>query len=278
MPISIKDERGTPDRRGFPDRTVQPRPASGHGAIFCLNRGSVRSGVKKTGWVGNGVVFSRCGYFFFFFFRSGSKFWLQWNNIHQRIKEIGTMNNKCKHKSWQLQNHSKNQSLTSLTLAALLFNNVEPILFVLWMMFWFISPIKVINCFTGRYLDGLLFAKLQLFVQCSIMDGMELSQICCRRSWYRSGPFNVGYIGAWIGYLRVGPDREKFHHHILQSGRKNKNMAGRSGIGVLVTGFNRVGAFKKHAPLIFNFNICDRFWFCPSLKRKTWNTIHEIIS
>ena len=51
------NKRGTPDRRGFPDRTVQPRPDSGHGAIFCINRGSVRSGVKKTGRVGNGVVF-----------------------------------------------------------------------------------------------------------------------------------------------------------------------------------------------------------------------------
>ena len=68
VPISVhiytKDERGIPDRRGFPDRTVQPWPDSGHGAIFCLNRGSVRSGVKKTGRVGNGVVFSRCGYDF----------------------------------------------------------------------------------------------------------------------------------------------------------------------------------------------------------------------
>ena len=62
--VCHKDERGIPDRRGFPDRTVQPRPDSGHGAIFCLNRGSVRSGVKKTGRVGNGVVFSRCGYDF----------------------------------------------------------------------------------------------------------------------------------------------------------------------------------------------------------------------
>ena len=68
--VTVKDERGTPDRRGFPDRTVQPRPDSGHGAIFCLNRGWVRSGVKKTGRVGNGVVFPRCGYFF----RSGAKF------------------------------------------------------------------------------------------------------------------------------------------------------------------------------------------------------------
>ena len=31
-------------------------------------------------------------------------------------------------------------------------------------------------------------------------------------------------------------------------------MAGRSGIGVLVTGFSRVGALKKHAPLVFTLN------------------------
>ena len=54
-----------------------------------------------------------------------------------------TINNKRKHKSSQHQNHSKNHSLTSL--AALLLNSVEPILFLLWMMFWFISPIKAIN-------------------------------------------------------------------------------------------------------------------------------------
>ena len=30
---------------------------------------------------------------------------------------------------------------------------------MLWMVFWFISPIKVINLFTGRYVDGLLFAN-----------------------------------------------------------------------------------------------------------------------
>ena len=29
-------------------------------------------------------------------------------------------------------------------------------------------------------------------------------------------------------------------------------MTGRSGIGVLVAGFSRVGALKKHAPLVFN--------------------------
>ena len=68
--VGSKDERGIPDRRGFPDRTVQPRPDSGHGAIFCLNRGSVRSGVKKTGRVGNGVVSFGAG----MIFQSGEKF------------------------------------------------------------------------------------------------------------------------------------------------------------------------------------------------------------
>ena len=32
-------------------------------------------------------------------------------------------------------------------------------------------------------------------------------------------------------------------------------MTGRSGIGVLVAGFSRVGALKKHAPLVFNRNM-----------------------
>ena len=32
---------------------------------------------------------------------------------------------------------------------------------------------------------------------------------------------------------------------------KNKNLAGRSRIGVLVMGFSRIGAVTKHAPLIF---------------------------
>ena len=35
-------------------------------------------------------------------------------------------------------------------------------------------------------------------------------------------------------------------------------MAGRSGIGVLVTGFSRVGALKKHAPLVFTVT-----WYYP---------------
>ena len=35
-------------------------------------------------------------------------------------------------------------------------------------------------------------------------------------------------------------------------GAKNKNLAGRSGIGMLVVGFSWIGAVKKHAPFIFS--------------------------
>ena len=76
-----------------------------------------------------------------------------------------------------------------------------------------------------------------------------------KQFWHRSGPVNVGYIGASSGYLRVGPGRGKFHQDILQSGLKNENLAGRSGIGVLVVGFSRIGALKKHAPLVFTVHI-----------------------
>ena len=54
----------------------------------------------------------------------------------------------------------------------------------------------------------------------------------------------------WLPSGRSGSG--KIHQDILQSGRKNNNMVGRSGIGVLVTGLSRVGALKKHAPLVFN--------------------------
>ena len=76
---------------------------------------------------------------------------------------------------------------------------------------------------------------------------MELSQICWRRSWYQSGPLNVGYTGlkmAIFGSVRVG---ENFIKIFCNRDEKIDNMAGRSGIGVLVTGFSRVGALKKHA-------------------------------
>ena len=60
--ISIKDERGAPDRRGFPDRTgpcnqKKKQKKMGHRAIFCLIRGTVQSGIQERGWVGNRVVF-----------------------------------------------------------------------------------------------------------------------------------------------------------------------------------------------------------------------------
>ena len=32
--MATKDERGTPDRQGFQDWTVQPQTNSGHGAIL----------------------------------------------------------------------------------------------------------------------------------------------------------------------------------------------------------------------------------------------------
>ena len=53
----------------------------------------------------------------------------------------------------------------------------------------------------------------------------------------------------WLSSGRSGSG--KFYQDILQPGRKHNNMPGRSGIGVLVTGFSRVGALKKHAPLVF---------------------------
>ena len=106
---------------------------------------------------------------------------------------------------------------------------------------------------------------------------MELSKICCRRSWYRSGPFNVGYIEALNGYLRVGPGRGKFYQDILQPGRKQNNMAGRSGIGVLVTGFSRVGALKKHAPLVFSSNPMTTIFFHSSCDVQKINTSQSII-
>ena len=40
-------------------------------------------------------------------------------------------------------------------------------------------------------------------------------------------------------------------------------MAGRSGIGVLVTGLSRVGALKKHAPLVFSSE-----WMPLTVKKK----------
>ena len=58
---------------------------------------------------------------------------------------------------------------------------------------------------------------------------------------------------VYRGLKWLSSGRGKFYQDILQPGRKHNNMAGRSEIGVLVTRFSRVGALKKHAPLVFNW-------------------------
>ena len=58
----------------------------------------------------------------------------------------------------------------------------------------------------------------------------------------------------WLSSGRSGSG--KILSRYLQPGRKHDNMAGRSGIGVLVTGFSRVGALKNHAPLVFIVELC----------------------
>ena len=54
---------------------------------------------------------------------------------------------------------------------------------------------------------------------------------------------------AILGSVRVG---ENFLKIFCSRDEKNNNMSGRSGIGVLVAGFSREGALKKHAPLVFS--------------------------
>ena len=51
-----------------------------------------------------------------------------------------------------------------------------------------------------------------------------------------------------FGSVRVG---ENFIKIFCSRDEKIINLPGRSGIGVLVAGFMRVGASKKHAPLVF---------------------------
>ena len=64
--VAIKDKQSTwtiTDPRTGP---CNPEKNSGHGAIVCLIRGTVRSWLQKKGQVGNRVVFPWCRYFFFF--------------------------------------------------------------------------------------------------------------------------------------------------------------------------------------------------------------------
>ena len=63
--LDVKDERHIPNHRGFPDWTMQPWKNVGHGDLFCLIQETIQPGIQETGWITNGEVFSRCGYFFF---------------------------------------------------------------------------------------------------------------------------------------------------------------------------------------------------------------------
>ena len=54
--VHIKDELGTLDHWGSPDRTMQPKKKLGHRAVFCLTQGTVQSGIQETGQVGKGLV------------------------------------------------------------------------------------------------------------------------------------------------------------------------------------------------------------------------------
>ena len=55
-------------------------------------------------------------------------------------------------------------------------------------------------------------------------------------------------------------------------------MAGRSGIGVLVTGFSRVGALKKHAPLVFSHKCgFTHLLLCP-MQVKIRSSVSEILA
>ena len=45
--MATKDERGTLDRRGFQDRTLQPRTDLGHGAIYSNINSNKRLNLKK---------------------------------------------------------------------------------------------------------------------------------------------------------------------------------------------------------------------------------------
>ena len=113
---------------------------------------------------------------------------------------------------------------------------------------------KCTGCYElGRYVDGFNYLQIATFL-CNAAFWMEWNS----HKFVADGP-GIGPVRSMsgisglkmviFGSVRV---RGKFHQDILQSGQKNNNMAGRSGIGVLVTGFSRVGASKKHAPLVFS--------------------------
>ena len=72
----------TPKPSGIPRSDCTTWKNLGHWAVFCFIRGTVQSGIKETGCVGNGVVF-RYEYFFYspgLNFDSGEMIYINTNN------------------------------------------------------------------------------------------------------------------------------------------------------------------------------------------------------
>ena len=71
--------------------------------------------------------------------------------------------------------------------------------------------------------------------------------------WHRSGPIQISvkYIGASNEYFRLGEISWRY----LVIGTKNKNLAERSRIRVLLVMISRIAALKKCALLVFNLNV-----------------------
>ena len=58
--------------------------------------------------------------------------------------------------------------------------------------------------------------------------------------------------GIYWGFKWIPSGRQNISSRYLAIGVKNQNLAGQSGIRVLVVRFGQIGALKKHAPLVFN--------------------------
>ena len=70
--METKDERGTPDHRGSPNWTMQPKKNRVKGPVFCFIWGPVR--VWRKGTSRDGVSFLSLSVQVFFFLQSGDKF------------------------------------------------------------------------------------------------------------------------------------------------------------------------------------------------------------
>ena len=94
-----------------------------------------------------------------------------------------------------------------------------------------------------------MWLDLPLFVKGIYRFHDHKSYELCSYNPVRSMSGISGLKMAIFGSVRVG---ENFVKIFCNRDEKIKNMVGRSGIGVLVTGLSRVGALKKHAPLVFS--------------------------